>query len=381
MARRIRTEPSRTLAEFRLLPGFTARECSVDQVSLRTLVTAEPESFTLEIPLVSAAMQSVSGSQMAIALGEEGGLAVLFCSQSPANEAAMVREVKAATPASPTATRSADGRFLVAAAVNTHDHAERVPALVDAGADLLFVDASHGHSAFQADTIAWINAHCPTIPVIGGNVVTAEGFSFLVGAGAAGVKVGMGSGSICITQEQKGTGRGLATALIEVCGERDRHTRSSGRYVPIVADGGLVTAKDVVMALAIGADTAMLGRFFARADESTNPKVKFEGRWFKPYWGEGSNRARAWKEARYHQSAFEEGIDALVECAGPLHGMLAESLAMIRASMSTTGAASIPELHRIAELELVSGLSIREGQPHDVLLAPTTPPGAPSDGT
>ncbi|MBM4372588.1 MAG: IMP dehydrogenase, partial [Deltaproteobacteria bacterium] len=264
-------------------------------------------------------------------------------------------------------------RLLALAAINTHDYKERVPALADAGADGVAIDSSDGYSTFQQDTLLYLQQRFPELPVLAGNVITAAGFDYLADQGAWAVKVGMGGGSICITQEQKGTGRGLATALMDVCAARDRYRERTGRYVPVVADGGIFTAKDMVMALAIGADTIMMGRYFARMDESPTEKVTIRGRVMKPYWGEGSARAREWREARYSQLKFVEGVEGFVEYAGRLRDNLDGTLAKIRASMSSCGCATLEELHRDAEIEAVSALSIREGDVHDIFMPGNDP--------
>ncbi len=490
MARKISTEPSRTLAEFRLLPGLTLRRHSIEQISLTTPLAEFPDGsghLMLNIPLISAAMQAVSGPRMGIALARQGGVACIFCSQSVQDQARMVAKVKnhkagfvqprTVSPSTPIhqvhqlgeslgfstfpvvdshgtllglVTRNdydlgrhgqlpvsermiprsslsvgidiqdlrqandilleshhsglpiVDGndkllylvfkkdirnhtdnplevldsrkRLLSVAAVNTHDYRQRVPALVRAEADAIAVDSSDGHSVYQQETIRFIAGEYPGIPIIGGNIITAEGFRFLVESGAHAVKVGMGGGSICITQEQKGTGRGLATALMEVCDARDRLRERTGRYIPIIADGGIVTSKDMVVALAMGADTVMLGRYFARMDESPPQKLMMDNRMVKPYWGEGAARARQWKTLRYRHGSFEEGVEGFVDYAGPLASNIPRTLAKIRASMSSCGAASLAQLHDHAQLELVSPLSIREGKVHDILMPPNDPP-------
>lgn len=482
MARSVSMEPSRTLMEFRLLPGLTTEQTTPDKVSLRTRLVKLPSEegwLWLNTPIVAAAMQSVSGVRMGLELARLGSVAFIYCSQPIQDQAEMVRRIKSykagfvqPETVRPTMTiadlaaltrqrgygtfpvvdeegsflglitrndydaarhchltvadrmipraslavgntsydlRQANAvlmdshqtvlpildeddrlrylvfrkditdhldnplqlvdakkRLMAAAAVNTHDFVERVEALVDAGVDVVCIDSSHGHSVFQQRTLSFIRTHFPTLPVIGGNVVTAEGFDFLVEAGAGAVKVGMGGGSICITQEQKGTGRGLATAIMKVVEARDAHLRKTGVYIPIIADGGLVHAKDVVIALALGADVAMMGRYFARMEESPTEKVTINNRVMKPYWGEGSPRARAWRTQRYQQASFAEGVEGFVEYAGKLKDNLEDTLAKIKASMSTCGAATIDELHEKAQLELVSALSIREGQVHDV---------------
>lgn len=483
MARKIERQPSRTLAEFRLLPGLTTEQTAIERVSLATPLARRPDgdgAVMLKAPVVSAAMQSVSGARMGIELARLGGVAFLYGSQPIDDQAAMVRRVKShkAGFVEPRTIRpdvplrevdalrkeagfstfpvvSEDGRLLglitrrdydvrahgdlpvrdrmilrdqldvgigitdleeanailieghrsvlpivdegdrllslvfrkdiedhldnpdqvvdgrkrlvAVAAINTRDYEERVPALVESGVDVVGIDSSDGHTCYQQRTIEWVRREVPTLPVIGGNVITGEGFDFLVEAGAGAVKVGMGGGSICITQEQKGTGRGLATAVMKVAEARARYRERTGIHVPVIADGGVLHAKDVVVALALGADAVMMGRYFARMDESPTEKIRIGGRVMKPYWGEGSARARAWSPARYDQAGFLEGVEGFVEYAGKLKDNLPELTSKIRAAMASCGCASIAELHEKAELELVSALSIREGKVHDVV--------------
>ncbi len=482
MARRIHMEPSRTLTEFRLLPGLTTRETSIEQVSLSAPLVLRPDggAILLTTPVLAAAMQSVSGSRMGIELARLGGAAVIYCSQPIADEAAMVAKVKAHKagfveprtigPDVPLrevdALRRREGfstfpvvdrngrllglitrrdydarihsevparermvpraqldvgvgitgleaanallieghrsvlpivdrddrllslvfrkdiedhldnpdqvvdekkRLLAVAAVNTHDYRERVPALVEAGVDVFVIDSSDGHTAFQREALEWIRGRAPQLPVIGGNVITGEGFDYLVATGAGAVKVGMGGGAICITQEQKGTGRGLATAVMRVVEARDRHQAKTGVHVPVIADGGIVNSKDVVIALALGADVVMMGRFFARLEESPTETVRINDRVMKPFWGEGSARAREWSPARYRQAAFVEGVEGFVEYAGKLRDNLPLLVSKVKAALSSCGCRTIAELHENAELELVSALAIREGKVHDIL--------------
>jgi IMP dehydrogenase len=259
-------------------------------------------------------------------------------------------------------------RLLSVASINTHDFRERVPVLINAGADALAVDSSDGFTIFQKETLQWITENFPGVPVIGGNVVTAKGFRSLVESGASAVKVGMGSGSICITQEQKGTGRGLATAIIKTVEERNKYYGETGKYIPVVADGGIVNSKDIVIALALGADYVMMGRYFARMEESPTDKITINNRIMKPYWGEGSNRARDWKQQRYHQAKFIEGVEGFVEYAGKLKDNMEVTISKIKSTLSTCGVSNIKELHENSELELVSSLSIREGKVHDIFI-------------
>ena len=270
----------------------------------------------------------------------------------------------------------AQKRYIVGAGINTRDYEARVPALVEAGADVLCIDSSEGYSEWQKDTLAFIRArYGETVRVGAGNVVDREGFRFLADAGADFVKVGIGGGSICITRETKGIGRGQASAVIEVARARDEYFEETGIYVPVCSDGGIVQDYHITLALAMGADFCMLGRYFARFDESPTSRVLVGGSYMKEYWGEGSARARNWQ--RYDMGgaqklSFVEGVDSYVPYAGSLSEYVAVTLSKIRSTMCNCGALSIPALRRNARLTLVSSVSIVEGGAHDVLLKDRT---------
>ena len=263
-------------------------------------------------------------------------------------------------------------RFVVGAGVNTRDFEERIPALVDAGADVLCIDSSEGFTEWQSRTIAFVRKkYGDTVKIGAGNVVDRDGFRFLADAGADFVKVGIGGGSICITRETKGIGRGQASAVIEVAAARDEYFKETGVYVPICSDGGIVHDYHITLALAMGADFCMLGRYFSRFDESPTQKVMINGSFMKEYWGEGSARARNWQ--RYDMGgkknlSFVEGVDSYVPYAGPLHDNLQITLSKIRSTMCNCGALSITELQQKARLTLVSSVSLVEGGAHDVLV-------------
>lgn len=263
-------------------------------------------------------------------------------------------------------------RYVVGAGINTRDYAERVPALVNAGADVLCIDSSEGFSEWQKITLEYIRKNYgETVKVGAGNVVDREGFLFLAKAGADFIKVGIGGGSICITREQKGIGRGQATALIEVVKARDEYFEETGIYIPVCSDGGIVYDYHITLALAMGADFIMLGRYFSRFDESPTNKVNVNGNYMKEYWGEGSNRARNWQ--RYDMGgdgklSFEEGVDSYVPYAGNLKDNVTLSLNKVRSTMCNCGVLTIPELQKNARITLVSATSIVEGGSHDVVL-------------
>lgn len=486
-------EPSHTFDEYLLIPGYSSSECIPANVSLKTPLVkykkGEEPAISLNIPMVSAIMQSVSGDRLAIALAKEGGVSFIYGAQSIESEANMVRKVKSykagfvksdsnlkvtdtlkdilelkertghdtiaitedgtadgkllgivtnrdyrlsrmsldtkisefMTPfdklvyayegvslkeandiiwdnklntlpiiskegnlvylvfrkdydshkQNPNELLDSSKRYIVGAGINTRDFSERVPALVDAGVDVLCIDSSEGFSEWQKITIDWIRkTYGDTVKVGAGNVVDGKGFRFLAEAGADFVKVGIGGGSICITRETKGIGRGQATALMDVCKERDKYYKETGIYVPVCSDGGIVHDHHVTLALAIGADFIMLGRYFARFEESPTEKVNINGNYFKEYWGEGSNRARNWQ--RYDlggdkKLSFEEGVDSYVPYAGRLKDNVGVTLAKVKSTMCNCGALSIRELQEKAVLTLVSATSIIEGGAHDVI--------------
>ena len=489
------TEPSRTFSEYLLIPGYTGDGCIPANVSLRTPLVKyrrgeEEPAISLNVPLTSAIMQSVSDDKLAVALAREGGLSFIYGAQSVESQAAMVRKVKSykagfvvsasnltpentladvlalkkkngfstvavtedgtangrllgivtsrdyrvsrmdpqekvanfmtplrrlvTAPAdttlkaandiiwehklnslpivdaegrmlyfvfrkdyashkdNPLELLDAEKRYLVGAGINSRDYETRVPALIGAGADVLCIDSSEGYSVWQARTLAWIRAkYGDSVKVGAGNVVDREGFLFLARAGADFVKVGIGGGSICITRETKGIGRGQATAVIEVAAARDEYFRETGVYIPICSDGGIVHDYHMTLSLAMGADFLMLGRYFARFDESPGARVMVNGVYMKEYWGEGSNRARNWQ--RYdlggeQRLSFEEGVDSYVTYAGALHDNVEVSLYKVKSTMCNVGVLSISELQQKARLTLVSSTSIVEGGYHDVVL-------------
>ena len=493
-------EPSHTFSEYLLIPGYTDERCIPANVSLKTPLVKyrkgeEECPLTMNIPMTSAIMQSVSNDTLAIALAKEGGVSFIYGSQSIESEAAMVAKVKNykagfvisdsnltpdntladvlqlaeekghstmavtddgsstgkllgivtgrdyrvsrmstdekvesfMTPLSKLVTApegttlkeandiiwenklnslpivdkngnlkyfvfrkdysqhkenpqellDKNKSYVVGAGINTLDYEKRVPALIEAGADVLCIDSSEGYTIWQKKTLDFIRKkYGDTVKVGAGNVVDRDGFMFLAEAGADFIKIGIGGGSICITREQKGIGRGQASAVIEVAKARDEYFKKTGVYIPICSDGGIVHDYHITLALAMGSDFVMLGRYFARFDESPTPKIMVNGTYVKEYWGEGSNRARNWQ--RYDlggkaKLSFEEGVDSYVTYAGSLHDNVEKSLYKVKSTMCNCGAISIPELQENAKMTLVSSTSIVEGGYHDVMLRNTAP--------
>ena len=483
---------SHTFNEYLLMPGYSDDKAIPGNVDLSTPITkfkkGEEPKIKMNIPLVSAVMQSVSGSELAVALAREGGISFIYVNQTPLQQAEMVKKVKAykagfvessanitpnstigelnalkarvghstvavtddgtkngklvgiitsrdyrpskvnendlvskyMTPLKDLVTASdkvtlkeanniiwdhklnqlpildkeghlvylvfrrdyenhkkyplelldEEKRFIVGAGINTRDYETRVPLLVEAGVDILCIDSSEGYSAWQEKTLKWVKEHYPNIPCGAGNVVTKEGFRFLADLGADFIKVGIGGGSICITRETKGIGRGQASAVIEVAKERDAYYKEKGIYIPVCSDGGIVYDHHITLALAMGADFVMLGRYFARFDESPSNKVLLNGVYYKEYWGEGSARAKNWQRYDNGESnnlTFVEGVDSYVPYAGALKENVELSMHKVRSTMCNCGALSIKELHEKAVLTLVSESSIKEGGAHDVV--------------
>ncbi len=487
-------EPSHTFSEYLLVPGYSDENCIPNRVSLKTPLVkfkkGEEPKITMNTPLISAIMQSVSNDTMAVALAKEGGVSFIYGSQTIENQAAMVKRVKgykagfvtsdsnirpdqtlqdildlkelnghstvavtedgtanskllgivssrdyrvsrmdpsvkvstfmtpleklvtapegttlkeandiiwehklnslpivdknsclvafvfrkdyASHKENPNELLDSSKRYIVGAGINTRDYEQRIPALVEAGADVLCIDSSEGFTEWQRRVIRWVREkYGDTVKIGAGNVVDKEGFRFLAEAGADFIKIGIGGGSICITRETKGIGRGQATACIEVAAARDEYFKETGVYVPICSDGGIVHDYHITLALAMGCDFCMLGRYFARFDESPTQKVLINGSYMKEYWGEGSARARNWQ--RYDMGgaqklSFVEGVDSYVPYAGSLHDNLAVTLSKIKSTMCNCGALTIPELQQKARLTLVSSVSIVEGGAHDVVV-------------
>lgn len=487
-------EPSHTFSEYLLVPGYSDANCIPQNVSLKTPLVkfkkGEEPAISMNTPLISAIMQSVSGVDMAIALAKEGGVAFVYGSQKIEKQAKMIKKIKShkagfvesdsnispdktlgdilalkeerghstiavtedgtkngklvgivtgrdyrvsrmstdvkisefmtpreklITAPEGTSLKEANDiiwehklnalpiinederlvafvfrkdyeqhkenplelldshkRYIVGAGINTRDYETRVPALVEAGVDVLCIDSSEGYSEWQYNVIKYVRENYgDTVKVGAGNVVDKDGFRYLAEAGADFIKIGIGGGSICITRETKGIGRGQATAVIEVAKARDEYYEETGVYIPICSDGGIVMDYHITLALSMGCDFCMLGRYFARFDESPTNKIMVNGNYMKEYWGEGSARARNWQ--RYDMGgaqklSFVEGVDCYVPYAGSLHDNVSTTLSKIRSTMCNCGALNIADFQDRAKLTLVSSVSIIEGGAHDVVV-------------
>ncbi|GAA2400662.1 IMP dehydrogenase [Mycolicibacterium llatzerense] len=358
---------SRTFNEFLLLPNKTSAEYQAVGVQLVAPMArhavGELPRLQLQVPFTSAIMQAVSSPELAIGLARHGGLSFLHHNRPIAEQVADIQAVKAFKAVTdPHQLVDAEKRLRVGAGVNTHDYRERIPVLLDAGADALCLDSSDGYSEWQSRALDWAKTHYPDVVIGAGNVVDGQAFEYLADAGADFVKIGVGGGSICITRDQKGIGRGQASAVLDVSAARDSYAERTGQYVPVCSDGGLQLDYHVALALAMGADFVMMGRYFARFDQAPGAKVPTANGYVKEYWGEGSYRARNWQ--RYEQPGtgltFEEGVDGYVPYAGDLNDGLALTIAKIKATMMSCGATNLRQFHDSARLTLVSDQSFQE---------------------
>ncbi|MDO4553259.1 MAG: IMP dehydrogenase [Bacillota bacterium] len=355
-------------ADGRVLGIVTSRDYRVSRMSPDTKV----EEFMTPLASLIYAEEGVSLSEANDMLWDHKLNALPIVDRKGKLTHFVFRKDYESHKANPLELLDKDKRYVVGAGINTRDYKERVPALVEAGADVLCIDSSEGFSEWQKLTLEWVRKqYGGSVKVGAGNVVDREGFRFLAEAGADFIKIGIGGGSICITREQKGIGRGQATAVMEVAQARNEYFEETGVYIPLCSDGGLVYDYHMTIALAMGADFLMLGRYFARFDESPGAKLNVGGNYVKEYWGEGSNRARNWQ--RYDMGgeaklSFEEGVDSYVPYAGALKDNIALSLNKIRSTMCNCGALDISTLQKSAKITLVSATSIVEGGAHDVIL-------------
>ena len=360
-------------ADGKLLGLVTSRDYRVSRMEKNTLV----KTFMTPIEDLITAPEGTSLAECNDILWDKKLNALPVVAKDGTLEYIVFRKDYDSHKENPLELLDAQKRYVVGAGINTRDYKERIPALLEAGADVLCIDSSEGYTQWQKNVLNWVRENYGDKVKIGaGNVVDGDGFRFLAECGADFVKVGIGGGSICITRETKGIGRGQATAVIEVAKARDEYYKETGFYVPICSDGGIVHDYHMTLALAMGADFLMLGRYFSRFDESPTAKILINGTYVKEYWGEGSNRARNWQRYDLGGAAtlkFEEGVDSYVPYAGGLSDGVRMSLAKVRSTICNVGALNIPELQEKAKLTLVSATSIVEGGAHDVILKDSVP--------
>ncbi|MCL4127972.1 UNVERIFIED_CONTAM: hypothetical protein GTU68_045724 [Idotea baltica] len=391
-----------------LVPAFS--EVLPREVSIQTKFT---RNITINIPIVSAAMDTVTESAMAIAMAREGGIGVLHKNMTIEQQAVKVRKVKRAESVKdaekilqqhkiekllivegkkleglitfrditkvtqkPIANKDSFGRLRVAAALGvTNDVVERAEALVNAGVDAVVIDTAHGHTKTVVAALKKVKNKFPELDVIVGNIATAEAAKYLVEAGADAVKVGIGPGSICTTRVVAGVGFPQFSAVLDVA------EAIKGSGVPVIADGGIRYTGDIPKAIAAGADTVMLGSLLAGTKESPGETIIYEGRKFKSYRGMGSVEAmRQGSKDRYFQDVEDdikklvpEGIVGRVPYKGDLFESIHQFIGGLRAGMGYCGAKDIETLKTTGKFVKITSSGINESHPHDVMITKESP--------
>jgi IMP dehydrogenase len=333
--------------------------------------------IALNLPLVSSAMDTVTESELAIALAREGGLGVIHKNLSIAEQCAHVARVKQAEGGA-LACKDPLGRLRAAAALGAGgDVLERAAELVRSGVDALVLDSAHAHSSGVMKAAGAVRERFPGVDLVVGNVGTFEGAKAVADLGADAVKVGMGPGAICTTRVVSGAGMAQITAVLEAARALE------GREVPIIADGGIQHSGDIVKALAAGAHSVMIGSLFAGTTESPGETVLLEGRPYKVYRGMGSLAAMAAakgsRERYFQEDADEvaklvpEGIEGRVPAQGPLGRLVFQLTGGLRSGMGYCGVATIEELRTRTRFVRISPAGLRESHPHDVTITREAP--------
>ncbi|CAM4276852.1 IMP dehydrogenase [Erysipelothrix inopinata] len=339
------------------------------QVNLKTRLT---DKITLNIPIVSAAMDTVTEDAMAIMLAKLGGMGFVHKNMPVEDQAQMVRNVKeAASDVENYADANIDGqgRLRVGAAVGVGQASlDRVRALVEAGVDIVAVDSAHGHSEGVIETVKAIRQEFQDLDIVGGNIVTAQGATDLIYAGANVIKVGVGPGSICTTRVVAGVGVPQLTAVNDV------YSVARQYGVGVIADGGIKLSGDISKALAAGADCVMLGGLLAGSEETPGEVLEVFGKKVKTYVGMGSLSAmQRGSSDRYFQGGVKElsklvpeGIEATVPYKGSIKDVIYQMLGGVRSGMGYCGCATIEEMHLKARFVKITGAGLQESHPHDV---------------
>ncbi len=362
-----------TFDDVLLVPGYS--DFLRSDISLTTKLTRD---LTIDVPMVSAPMDTVTESKLAIALGAVGGLGFIHRNMTVANEAQEVKLVK-------------DAGFKVGAAIGASEgYEDRIKALVAAGVDVIILDSAHGFDIKVITTLKAIKQMYPQLQVIAGNIATYEGAEALIKAGADGLRIGMGPGAICTTRIISGMGVPQITAVLET----SRAAKEHG--IPVIADGGIKYSGDMVKAFAAGASTVMMGSYFASCEEAPGDVVELESHQvprrfqsifndktktykFKSYRGMGSigamkKGAEIKSEDEFHGKSYKdrvlvaEGVEGLVPVRGNVKSLLDQAIGGIRSGMYYVGTKTIAELQEKGKFMQITHASLIESHPHDLLV-------------
>lgn len=362
-----------TFDDVLLIPGYS--DFKRDEIDLSTRLT---KNIMLKIPLVSSPMDTVTESELAVALAKRGGIGIIHRNITNEDQATEVRKVK-------------DHNLLVGSAVGaSKGFLNRVELLTNAGVDVIVVDSAHGNADYILDAIKQIKKQFPDVDIIGGNIATADGAKRLIEAGCDGLRVGMGPGAICTTRVVSGMGVPQITAIMDTVSVAKKHD------VPVIADGGIKYSGDMVKAFSAGASTVMMGSFFASCQESpgtvvTLTKDQVPSRFksivkedistyqFKSYRGMGSvgamrKGAEIKSEDEFHGKSYNsrvlvaEGVEGLVPVKGTVKDVVEQAIGGIRSGMYYVGTKTIHELQETGEFMQITQASLTESHPHDLLV-------------
>ncbi len=317
---------------------------SRSEVSFETKVT---KNYSIKIPFIASNMDTICESEMAIAIGKLGGLGVIHRFLSIEQQANEIKKVR-------------QENLLASAAVGVKDYEQRVPALVQAGVQIIVIDIAHGHSKRAGKTLDWIKANYPQIDVMAGNIATKDAAQYFLSKGADAIKIGIGPGSLCETRIMAGAGIPQITAIM------DAHESTQGR-VPICADGGIRYPGDVVKAIGAGADTVMIGSIISGTNETPGKIITIEGKQCKEYRGMASYEATLKKQeldGNVSKIISVEGERILVSRKGPILPIIDKFLGGLSSGMTYVGAKTIPELKAKADFIEISFAGLVESRAH-----------------
>jgi IMP dehydrogenase len=317
------------------------------EVSFKTKVT---RNYYLDMPLIAANMDTVCESKMAIAIGKLGGLGVIHRFLTIEQQAEEVKKVKSQ-------------KLICAAAIGVKDPEQRVPALANAGVNILVLDVAHGHSKYVGKTIEWVKQNYPKIDIIVGNIATKDAAEYFVAKGADAVKVGVGPGSLCSTRVMTGAGVPQITAIMDV------YEATQGR-IPICADGGIKQPGDVTKAIGAGADTVMVGSVISGTEETPGLVIERNGKKYKSYRGMASYEATIKKlnlDGKKEEVISVEGESTVVEYRGNVEKIIKEYLGGLASGMTYIGADTLDKIRGKADFIEMSQQGLKESMPHLLL--------------
>ena len=329
-----------------IVPKYNKIQSRKD-VSFKTRVT---RNYWIDMPIIAANMDTVCESRMAIAIGKLGGLGVIHRFLTIEQQVEEVKKVKSAG-------------LICAAAVGVKDYSERVPALFQAGVNIVDIDIAHGHSKYVGKALEWIKQNYPKIDVMVGNIATKDAAEYFVSKGADAIKVGIGAGAVCSTRIMTGAGVPQITAIM------DAYEATQGR-VPLCADSGIKVPGDIVKAIGAGAETVMVGSIISGTNETPGDFIEKDGKKYKEYRGMASYDATIKKlhlDGKKEEVISVEGEATIVESKGPVETVIKKFLGGLASGMTYVGADTIEKICGKADFIEITSAGMKESMPHLLL--------------